>query len=221
MDRRDTLKWILAASASPLLQRQALGGGQAASAPALRGSAESATGYGAGVGYGGDPDLLKRYKAGDLWPLVLTPMQRATVTALCDVIIPADDHSPSASAVGVVDFIDEWVSAPYPRQRQDRSVIEQGLAWMDAEATRRFGTEFAAAKPADRDALCHDICHAAIAKEPYVTAARFFARFRDLTASGFYTTPVGCKDIGYVGNVALLKFEGPTQDVLRKLGLSS
>lgn len=215
MDRRETLKWILAASASPLLQRQALGGGQAANAPALRGGAES------GTGYGSDPDLLKRYKAGEMWPLVLTPAQRRTVTALCDVIIPADDHSPSASAVGVVDFLDEWVSAPYPRQQHDRSVIEEGLAWLDAESTRRFAAEFAAAKPAEQAALCDDICDSAKAKEAFATAARFFARFRDLTAAGFYTTPVGFRDIGYVGNVPLVKFEGPPQDVLRKLGLGA
>jgi Gluconate 2-dehydrogenase subunit 3 len=213
MDRRDTLKWILAASASPLLQRQALGGGQAANAPALRGSAEP------GAGYGCDPDLLKRYKAGEVWPLVLTPAQRHTVTALCDVIIPADDHSPSASAVGVVDFIDEWVSAPYPRQQHDRTVIEEGLSWLNAESTRRFTAEFAAAKPAEQAALCDDICDAAKAKEPLMAAAKFFARFRDLTASGFYTTPVGFRDIGYVGNVPLLKFEGAPREVLRKLGL--
>ena len=215
MDRRDTLKWILAASASPLLQRQALGGGQAAGTPALRGGAEQ------GTGYGSDPNMLKRYKAGEVWPLVLAPAQRRTVTALCDLIIPADDYSPGASAVGVVDFIDEWVSAPYPRQQQDRTLIEQGLVWLDAESRQRFTAEFAAAKPADQAALCDDICDPARAKEPFATAARFFARFRDLTAGGFYTTPVGFKDLGYVGNVPLPKFEGPPLDVLRKLNLSA
>jgi hypothetical protein len=143
------------------------------------------------------------------------------VTALCDLIIPADDHSPSASAVGVVDFLDEWVSAPYPSQRQDRALIEEGLVWLDAESTRRFGTEFAAAKAADQSVLCDDICDPARAKKAFAGAATFFARFRDLTASGFYTTPAGSRDLGYVGNVPLLKFEGPPLDVLRKLGLSA
>jgi hypothetical protein len=55
-------------------------------------------------------------------------------------------------------FIDEWVSAPYPHQQHDRTLIEEGLAWLDAESTRRFATEFAAAKPADQAALCDDIC---------------------------------------------------------------
>ena len=48
----------------------------------------------------------------------------------------------------------------------------------------------------------------------------FFERYRALTAGGFYTTPVGVKDLKYVGNVATATFEGPTQDVLKRLGLA-
>src|SRR6186713_597920 len=106
MDRRTTLKWVLAAAAtSPLADRVLFAAETSRQAPAA-------------VGYGADPDLIKTYKPGELWPLTLNPVQRRAATALCDVIIPADEKSPSASAVGVVDFIDEWISAPYPRQRE-------------------------------------------------------------------------------------------------------
>jgi hypothetical protein len=47
-----------------------------------------------------------------------------------------------------------------------------------------------------------------------------FVRYRALTAGGFYTTPVGVKDLKYVGNVAMQSFDGPTPDVLKKLGLA-
>jgi hypothetical protein len=50
--------------------------------------------------------------------------------------------------------------------------------------------------------------------------AKFFARFRDLTAGGFYTTPQGMKDIGYTGNTPLATFDGPPAAVLQKLGLA-
>ena len=53
------------------------------------------------------------------------------MAALCDVVIPADDRSPSASAVGVTDFIDEFVSAPYPDNVRDGKKILEGLAWLD------------------------------------------------------------------------------------------
>ncbi len=54
--------------------------------------------------YGTDPNLVRVYKPGDLWPLTFTSAQRATAAVLCDLIIPADAKSPSASSVGVVDF---------------------------------------------------------------------------------------------------------------------
>ena len=69
-------------------------------------------------------------------------------------------------------------------------------------------------------AVTVDNTYAPDAKPEFRTAARFFARFRDLCASGYYTTPAGMKDIGYVGNVALERFDGPPPEVRRKLGLS-
>src|SRR5262245_19608168 len=126
IDRRTAIKWVMAASAALRLQGTALAA-TAAKEPA---------------GYGKDPNLLKVYESGTLWPLTLTKEQRALATMLCDTIIPADDQSPSASALGVVDFIDEWISAPYPDQVADRSIVTEGFAWLDAEAQRRHGTTF-------------------------------------------------------------------------------
>src|SRR5882672_6404671 len=75
IDRRTTLKWVLAASATmPLLKQRAFGMEAAdAAAPAAH-------------GYGTDPDLTKTYRPGDVWPLTFTRAQRRTAAALCDVI---------------------------------------------------------------------------------------------------------------------------------------
>src|SRR6185437_12623423 len=127
-DRRTTLKLVIAA---------------AALMPALRARANyndnlepgaSARGYLRQFeptmrGYGPDPDLIKAYGKGAFWPLTLNAQQRQLAAALSDLIIPADEHSPSASAVGVVDFIDEWISAPYPLQRADRDTVLHGFTW--------------------------------------------------------------------------------------------
>src|SRR5436305_7746562 len=120
MDRREAIKWMVAATA-------ALSVVDARSFAAVR----------AINGYGTDPKLNEAYKPGDLWPLTFTPEQRRAVTALCDLIIPADEKSPSASQLQVPDFIDEWVSAPYPRQKEDRKEILVGLKWLDKEAKKR------------------------------------------------------------------------------------
>jgi len=84
-------------------------------------------------GYGSDPDLSKNYRPGEPWPLTLTAEQRRLSGIVSDLIIPADDRSPSASAMGVVDFIDEWVSAPYPDFQRDRGIVLGGFEWLDEE----------------------------------------------------------------------------------------
>jgi len=203
MDRRTTIKWVLAASASlPLLEGRAAWAG---SAPAQ--------------GYGTDPKLATHHQPGELWPLTLNAAQRRLAGILSDIIIPADERSPSASAAGVVDFIDEWVSAPYPAQQRDRTLVLGGFTWMDAEAVRRSGKEFSQLGIAEQRGICDDICDASRATAERRDAARFFARYRDLTAGGFYTTPAGRKDLNYVGNVPLTRFDGPPAALLEALGL--
>jgi Gluconate 2-dehydrogenase subunit 3 len=211
VDRRTTLKWILAASAAlPALPRVSIG---AAPGPAARPPDAAA-------GYGTDPDLMHIYKAGEAWPLTFGDRERRTVAALCDLVIPADDRSPAASAVGVVDFIDEWISAPYAPMQDDRRTLLAGLSWLDRESERRFGRAFADLEAREMTAICDDICHLPEAKPELEEAARFFARFRDLAVGGFYTTPAGMRDIQYVGNVALPRFDGPPPEVLRRVGLA-
>jgi hypothetical protein len=208
MDRRTAIKWMLTAAASiAALDREVF-------AANLGGPPSGASGYGT------DPDLLKAYKPGDVWPLTMNEAQRVQTAALCDVIIPADAQGPSASSVNVHLFIDEWISAPYEGHDADRRLIVEGLAWLDAESQKRFGNDFANLIVRQKNAICDDICYVPRAKPEFAEAAQFFKKFRDLTAGGYYTTPEGMKDIGYVGNVPLVSFEGPPPEVLKKLGLA-
>jgi hypothetical protein len=214
MDRRTTIKWMLAAATTvPFLKGCGPGSG-AAPAPAAAASSLAAQPYGT------DPKLLKVYKPGEVWPLTFTPEQRRTATALSDLIIPADAVSASASEVGVIEFIDEWISAPYVLQQADRKTVLEGLQWIDQEAARRFSAPFHSLDSQRQRAICDNISYLPTTKAPYLEAARFFARYRDLTAGGFYTTPVGRKDLQYVGNTPMASFEGPPLEVLKKAGLA-
>ncbi len=206
IDRRVAIKWIMTAGAGAvLLKRRAFGSAGDARSAAAPSSA----------GYGTDPDLMKAYRPGDYWALTFTAAERRAAAALSDMVIPADARSPSASSVGVVDFVDEWVSAPYPGHSDDREAIVGGLDWVDAESRKRHGAVFAEATEPQRQALCADISVHGPGK-----ASQFFRRFRDLVAVGYYTTPDGMKEIGYVGNLPLARFEGPPADLVEKLGLS-
>lgn len=204
MDRRETLKWMAVALGY-------VGFGNSGAFAAAAGRAR---------GYGTDPDLTKVYKSGALWPLTFTPSQRELATKLCDIIIPADAHSPSASSVGVVEFIDEWISAPYPGHSDDRLLVLEGLVWIEEESGRRFKQGFLRLDEKQVASICDDVCSVSAAREELRPAAAFFARFRDLTAAGFYTTPAGRKDLNYVGNVPLPAFEGPPLEVLKAVGLA-
>jgi hypothetical protein len=122
--------------------------------------------------------------------------------------------------VGVVDFIDEWISAPYPRQRQSRTVVLEGLEWIDSTARERFKQDFAQLEASKQRAICDEICFEPKAPAALARAAKFFASFRDLTVGGFYSTPQGREDVQYMGNTPLERFDGPPIEVLKKVGLA-
>lgn len=224
--RREAMQWVMAAVAAANLPGHSAG--QVAAQEEGRNVApqEDAAkipdpaGGPAGVGYGPDPKLNKVYTPGEIWPLTLGPAQKRAAAALADVILPKDDLGPAASEVGVVEMIDEWVSAPYPQQRADRPVVLEGLAWLDAESHTRFGQRFAELSPEQHRAICDDICLGDGAAPPFETPAVFFARFRALAAAAYYATPPGWAAIGYVGNVALEHFPGPPPEVLERLGVT-
>lgn len=202
MDRRQALKWIVAASATLSVLD---------SATLVAGVSKK--------GYGTDPNLMEVYKPGDLWPLTFNKKQHGTVTALCDVILPADEKSPSASQLKVPDFLDEWISAPYPKQQADQKEFVAGLAWLEDESTRRFHKGFADLSEAQQHQICDDICSVEKASTSMKAGAQFFDKFRELAMGGFYSTPEGFKDIQYLGNVPLTKFDGPPPEVLSYLKL--
>jgi hypothetical protein len=204
IDRRTTIKWVLAAGAAW---------------PLLDGGVARADSTATAHGYGTDPSLTADYKPGEIWRLTLTAAQRRLTGILADMIIPADEQSPSATAVGVVEFIDEWVSAPYPRHQRDRALLLDGFAWLDTEAATRFSKGFSDLSTLEQHGICDDICDPARATPARAAAARFFAFYRDLTSGAFYSTPAGRKDLKFIGNVRLARFDGPPPELLKALGL--
>jgi hypothetical protein len=208
LPRRTVFKWFAAAAAALQLgQPRTIAAEPPAGAPL------------AAKGYGTDPKLNASYGPGDFWPLTFTAQQRETAKALSDIILPADDYGPAASELRVTDYVDEWVSAPYPAQQLDRAVIPPGLDWLDRESGTRFNARFAALTPEQSHALCDDICYTATAKPEHRQGAIFFSRFRAVAAGAYYCTIAGWKAIGYVGNIPLASFAGPPPEVLARLGV--
>lgn len=164
-----------------------------------------------------DPDLLNPTVP---WEFVLEEKELATLAVLCDVIIPADEHSPAASQLGAQHYINEYVSAPYDSNKADLVTVRGGIAWLDSESRKRFEREFVELSGTQKKAICDDIKWEESAEPEFKAAARFFSKVRNLTATAFYTTDEGMADIGYVGNKPTAKFAGPPKAVLQKLGLN-
>jgi hypothetical protein len=208
--RRTMIQMIAAAAAAPVLFRGC------ATVPGEAVRLDDATAYRGPAGTLTDPDLVNPTVP---WPLTHTEAERVALAALCDTIIPADAHSPAASAIGAHDFIDEWVSAPYSQMQDDRTQIRDGLAWLDSEARRRFQAPFADLAEAQKHAICGDICCPPEAAPEFAMGAHFFDKVRMLTAMAFYTTPAGMNDVGYVGNTPQSEWLPPPPEVLRLVGL--
>jgi hypothetical protein len=211
ISRRETLAWVSAAFASPYV----------ASIPE---PAWAQTDMGlwkevvvapiTAPGYGTDPNLLKPSVP---WPLTLSDDQRAVLRICADLMIPADERSPSGSALHLDAFIDEWVSAPYPEQQRDRRMILSGLLWLDAESNARFQHGFAAAGDSERRAIFDAIAFKGKVAAGYGRPAFFFQRMRGLMLGGFFSRPEGMKDIGYIGNTPMPSYPGPTDEALAHL----
>lgn len=221
LKRRDALKVIAAVASLPILDGMVASdaGAQAATRPpATAGAAPSqpASLITGPRGTASDPDLLRPKKN---WPRKLTVSEMATLTVLADIIIPADAKSPSASAVGAHLYINEHVSAPYDNNARDLVRVRGGVAWLNIESVKRFGRSFVRLTNAQRIQICDDICYLPNAKTEFKQGARFFDLIRDLTSTGFYTTDAGMKDLGYIGNMALPKWDPLPAAVLKHLGL--
>jgi gluconate 2-dehydrogenase subunit 3-like protein len=172
-------------------------------------------------------------------PKFFTAHEYATVGLLVDLIIPKDDRSGSATDAGVPEFMDFMMIDQPARQ----TAMRGGLAWIDRECVRRYDKPFTACAAAERTAVLDDIAWPTPRPEPTAVASSsvaeakgegrpqrarpehshgtaFFTSFRDLTASGFWTTRMGIDDLQYLGNVGVAEWKGCPEEVVKKLGLT-
>lgn len=137
-----------------------------------------------------------------------------TVTVLSDLILPADEISGSATQAGVPAFI-EFMMKDQP---QNQTPMRGGLMWLDNQAKKRFGTKFITCARAQQIEIVDDIAYPEQATPVMKPGAAFFSLLRNLVMTGFYTTEMGFKDLGYVGNRPNV-WDGVPKEVLAQYGL--
>lgn len=150
-------------------------------------------------------------------PKFFTPAEYETVRVLVDIIIPKDERSGSATEAGVPEFMD-FIMGDQPSRQ---TAMRGGLAWLDRECVSRFEKTFRACTDAERTAVLDDISWPHKATPEISHGVAFFNAFRDLTASGFWTSRMGIKDLEYMGNVYVPEWTGCPDAVLKKLGVDS
>lgn len=143
---------------------------------------------------------------GSYTPKFFAPHQYATLVFLCDTIIPKDDVSGGAVEAGAPEFIDLLTS----ENDEYKLTFGGGIMWLDAFCADRYSTDFLSATPAQKKEVLDLIAYRknAVADASLDQGVAFFARLRQMTCDGFYTSKIGIADVQYIGNTSLAEFPG-------------
>ncbi len=152
-------------------------------------------------------------------PTFFNPHEMKTVRLLVDYIIPRDSRSGSATDAKVPEYMDYLLGE---KDASESSQVEMrgGLMWIDTETRKRFGKVFIDASDAQRRQLLDDIAYPEKARPEMRYGVTFFDRLRDMTASGFYSSAIGWRDVQYIGNVFNPRYDGCPPAALEKLGVN-
>lgn len=160
--------------------------------------------------------------ASDYAPAFFTEAEWRTVRLLVDYVIPRDARSGSATDAKVPEFMDFMLSDAQAAGNMVtmRTTMRAGLAWLNGECVRRFERPFADSTDAQRREVLDAIAWPRRAHLPMADGVNFFNSFRDMTASGFFSSEMGWKDLQYMGHTFVPEWQGCPEPALRKLGVS-
>ena len=144
-----------------------------------------------------------------------TPHEMTTISVLSDIIIPRDEVSGSATDAKVPEFI-EFIVKDKPELQ---TPMRGGLRWLDLHANKQFGKAFTDVNAQQQLQIVDQIAYPEKAAPELKQGVSFFSLMRNLTASGFYTTEIGIKDIGYIGNKPT-QWNGVPDEVLKQYNLA-
>jgi hypothetical protein len=128
-----------------------------------------------------------------------------TLQRLADLIIPADEHSPGALQAGAAEWID-YMASNSPELAQ---IFTGGFGWLDHHMQQHHGAAFIDAKPEQQTAILDVIAHRKNETPENAPGIHFFSWLRNLVTDAYYTSPIGIKDLGYMGNTAVSEFHVP------------
>jgi len=149
-------------------------------------------------------------------PKFFRPTEWTNLRILVDLIIPRDQRSGSATEAGVPEFMD-WTCSEYPSYAWTR----EALRWLGAFAYETYDKSFAKCTDAQRRRLLDQIAWPKKAKPELKEGVTHFNDLRDFTASGFWSSQMGVRDLQYLGNTAVPEWKGCPPNVLTKFGVTA
>ena len=149
-------------------------------------------------------------------PKALSVHEFRTLERLTDLIIPAEGGKPGA----VQGDVAAWIDALLDVNGDLEGRYTKGLAWLDAAMKPRGARDFVSATPAQQTALLDLIAYQRNRSTELDPGIDFFILARRMTADGFYTSPLGMRDV-YLGNSPQATFTVPAASMQHVLGRSS
>ncbi|RYG32211.1 MAG: gluconate 2-dehydrogenase subunit 3 family protein [Chitinophagaceae bacterium] len=141
--------------------------------------------------------------------------EMATIAILADIIIPKDDVSGSATDAKVPEFI-EFIVKDMP---EHQIPMKGGLRWLDLHCFKQYEKAFKDCDHTQQIAVVDAIAYPNKAKAEMKQGVAFFSLMRNLTVSGFYTSEIGVKDLGYAGNRPT-QWNGVPDEVLKQYNIA-
>jgi gluconate 2-dehydrogenase gamma chain len=148
----------------------------------------------------------KASSSGGYTPKFFSPHQYKTLQALCETIIPAEYGSGGAIEAGAPEFIDLLTS----ENPQYQLKLGGGLMWLDSACTDRYGKGYLECTPEQQRQMLDQIAYRrnALADPSLSQGIDFFSFLRMMTVDGFFTSEIGIKYLGYIGNKYMKSFAG-------------
>ena len=206
MDRRKSIKTLIIGGIATGVIAEACKSGENKPEAAAAEAKEAA-----GTGINRMPEEKEHEKKVLAEKTFFTPEEIATITILGDIIIPKDDISGSASDAKVPEFI-EYIVKDMPTHQ---TPMRGGLRWLDMQCLNRYGVAFKGCNHQQQMEMVDRIAWPKKAKPDMSQGVAFFNLLRNLVATGFYTSEMGVKDVGYIGNVPT-QWNGVPDDVLKQ-----
>ena len=212
MDRRQSLKALAVGTVSASLLLEACKTGS--DKPSTSAATSDINEGGGKNGLDRQPEEIEQYKKVTSYTF-FDAHEMATIAVLADIIVPKDEVSGSATEAGVPEFI-EFIVKDMP---EHQTPMRGGLRWLDLQSFKRFEKTFKDCSEKQQLELVDAIAYPKKAKPEMAQGVSFFNLMRNLTLTGFYTSEMGVKDIGYMGNTPN-QWNGVPDDVLKQYGLA-